>query len=230
MVTWVDIETLTDEELVARCKRELPQDTRSYEILVQRHMNRVYSVVYRVVCSKEEAEDIAQEVFVKVFHGLKKFEQQASFSSWLYRIATNSALDSLDKLKRQQKNTLLPNSYSRHDESEDEVDPLHTHPTHDGGPEEHAIRNELRECISRVLRNLDRQQSRLLIMRDFEDLSYDEIASVLKVKLSAVKMRIHRARLSFQELFSQTCGSEYLSSGVSFQKNGSKQKKEVQGA
>src|ERR687883_670469 len=102
MVTFAD--AMTDEELVARCKRELPQNTRSYEILVQRHMNRVYSIVYRIVCNKEEAEDITQEVFVKVYHGLKKFEQQASFSSWLYRIATNSALDALDKTKRYSKN------------------------------------------------------------------------------------------------------------------------------
>src|SRR5689334_11244922 len=94
------IVNLSDEELVALCKTELPGDTRSYEVLVQRHMNRVYSVVYRVVCNKEEAEDITQEVFVKVYNGLKKFDQKAAFSSWLYRIATNSALDALDKTKR----------------------------------------------------------------------------------------------------------------------------------
>ena len=69
---------LSDEELVARCKKELPGNTRSYEELVRRHMHRVYSIAYRVVSHKEEAEDIAQEVFVKVYHGLKKFEQQSS--------------------------------------------------------------------------------------------------------------------------------------------------------
>ena len=95
---------LTDEELVARCRRELPSNTRSYEELVQRHMHRVYSIVYRVVQNREEAEDIAQEVFVKVFHNIKKFEEQAAFSSWVYRIATNSALDALDKTRRHRKN------------------------------------------------------------------------------------------------------------------------------
>src|SRR5690348_5864890 len=94
----------TDEELVMRCKMQLPGNTRSYEELVERHMNRVYSIAYRVVNNREEAEDIAQEVFVKVFHNIKKFEQQAAFSSWVYRVATNSALDALDKTRRHRKN------------------------------------------------------------------------------------------------------------------------------
>lgn len=204
--------TLTDDELVLRCKRELPGNTQSYELLVQRHMNRVYSIVYRIVCNKEEAEDITQEVFVKVFNGLKKFEQQASFSSWLYRIATNSALDSLDKLKRQQKTVspFAPFAATSSKEQGEESDPLSFQPSTEAGPEENALQRELRECIGRVLQQLDRQQSSLLIMRDFNDLSYDEIAANLKVKLSAVKMRIHRARLAFQELFSNSCGREHL--------------------
>src|SRR5947209_18161189 len=108
---------LTDEDLVARCKTELPHDTRSYEMLVRRHMNRVYSQVYQVVSNKEEAEDITQEVFVKVYHGLHKFEQQASFSSWLYRIATNTTLDALDKIKRRPKTA---HSGKRHNATEHE--------------------------------------------------------------------------------------------------------------
>src|SRR5437660_10347656 len=115
---------LTDEELVARCKAELPSDTRSYEMLVQRHMNRVYSTVYRVVGNKEEAEDITQEVFVKVYHGLHKFEQQASFSSWLYRISTNSALDALDKIKRRPQ-AAAPLHTTTANASEEETNPLH---------------------------------------------------------------------------------------------------------
>ncbi len=213
--------TVTDEELVLRCKRELPNNTQSYELLVQRHMHRVYSIVYRVVCNKEEAEDITQEVFVKVFNGLKKFEQQASFSSWLYRIATNSALDSLDKLKRQQK-TVSPFAFTKNKEQEEESDAFSFQPSKDVGPEENALQRELRECIGRVLQQLDRQQSSLLIMRDFNDLSYDEIAASLKVKLSAVKMRIHRARLAFQELFSNSCGRDHLLSFASGSTSGTR--------
>ncbi|GAC1423351.1 MAG: hypothetical protein PVS3B3_31910 [Ktedonobacteraceae bacterium] len=198
---------VTDEELVTRCKIELPLNTRSYEQLVQRHMNHVYTIVYRVVNNKEEAEDITQEVFVKVFNNLKKFDQKSAFSTWLYRIATNSALDAFDKLKKHSKNT---STVSNRADGEDAVDALTLHPSPTPGPEENVVQSELRECIHRVLKNLDLDYRRVILLRDFEDLSYDEIADVLQAKLSAVKMRIHRARLAFQEIFNQFCGASYL--------------------
>jgi len=198
---------VTDEELVTRCKAELPRNTRSYEQLVQRHMNRVYTIVYRVVNNKEETEDITQEVFVKVFNGLKKFDRNSTFSTWLYRIATNSALDAFDKIKKQSKNTSMVSTRS---DEEEAVDVLTLQASPMPGPEENAVQAELRECIHRVLKNLDLDHRRVLLLRDFEDLSYDEIADVLQARLSAVKMRIHRARLAFQEIFNRFCGTSYL--------------------
>ncbi|HET9999968.1 MAG TPA: sigma-70 family RNA polymerase sigma factor [Ktedonobacteraceae bacterium] len=204
---------LSDEELVARCKAELPGNTRSYELLVQRHMNRVYTVVYRVIGNKEEAEDITQEVFVKVFNSLKKFEQKSAFSTWLYRIATNSALDTLDKIQRQRKTHIAFGTRAKkQDEEHREQFDLPAPP--ETAPEEQAMQKELRECINRVFKQLGREHARLLILRDFNDLSYDEIAKSLEAGLSAVKMRIHRARLAFQEMFSQFCGSIHLSFSV----------------
>lgn len=197
--------TLSDEELVARCKTELPGNTHSYEMLVQRHMNRVYSIVYRIVCDKEEAEDLCQEVFIKVYNGLKKFEQQASFSSWLYRIATNCALDALEKKKRQPRTFTTARNNTVQTPC-DEAEQLLNQPSELVGPEESALRAELRECINKVLRKLDREQARLLLLRDFDDQSYDEIATILNIGLGAVKMRIHRARLAFQEAFGHLCG------------------------
>ena len=212
--------TLTDEELITRCKAELPGNTRSYELLVQRHMNRVYGLVYRVVNNKEEAEDIAQEVFLKVYRNIKKFEEQASFSTWLYRVATNSALDALDKMKRrpQAANTGAINrapTQDSHSDPEQEDKAGHDKSSPYADPEESAIQAELRECINRVLKKLEREQARLLIMRDFEGLSYDEIATVCAAGLSAIKMRIHRARLAFQQVFNEFCGKVYLNFSVS---------------
>ena len=208
---------LTDEELVTRCKSELPHNTRSYEQLVQRHMNRVYTIVYRVVNHREEAEDITQEVFVKVFNGLKKFDQKSAFSTWLYRIATNSALDAFDRLKKQSKNTSTVSN--RAPDGEDAVDVLTLQPSPTPGPEENVVQSELRECIHRVLKSLELDHRRVLLLRDFEDLSYDEIADVLQAKLSAVKMRIHRARLAFQEIFNQFCGASYPQVSTSSNQN-----------
>lgn len=205
--------TLSDEELVTRCKAELPGNTRSYEMLVQRYMNRVYSIVYRIVCDREEAEDLSQEVFIKVYNGLKKFEQQASFSSWLFRIATNCALDAIDKKKRHPSTITFAHSNKTQTPGTEEEEQLLNQPSTSMSPEERAIQSELRECINRVLRKLDREQARLLLLRDLDGQSYDEIARLLDVGLSAVKMRIHRARLAFQEIFGRFCG-RYMTSSV----------------
>jgi RNA polymerase sigma-70 factor, ECF subfamily len=206
---------LSDQELVSRCKKELPSNTHSYEELVKRHMNRVHSIVYRIVNNKEESEDITQEVFVKVFNNLNKFEQQAAFSSWLYRIATNSALDALEKNKRQTKNFTFRTSKQNQGESETVFAALNLQASPESDPEEKAMQKELRDCINRVLKKLDREHAYLLIMRDFDDLSYDEIAKAVAARLGAVKMRIHRARLAFREIFSQSCGKIYLAASTS---------------
>ncbi len=200
---------LSDEELVSRCKVELPQTTRSYELLVQRYMNRVYAHAYTVVGHKEEAEDIAQEVFVKVYHGLKNFQQRSSFSSWLHRITINSSLDALEKMKRSPGQT-SPAKQAGLREEEHERAEWQPVPIQTTNPEEHAIQKELRECINLVFRTLDGEQTKLIVMRDFHDLSYDEIAQTLGAGLSAIKMRIHRARLAFQNIFNQFCGSIYM--------------------
>jgi len=198
---------LSDEELVERCKKELPDNTRSYEILVSRHMQRVYGMIYRVVRQSEEAEDITQEVFLKVFHHLRTFDQKASFTSWLYRVTTNAALDALDKIKRRPVSappkTARPDQYSQQEENEFS-DP--SHPSSGQDPvAETVINAELRECIYRILRRLERDHASVILMRDFYDMAYDEIAHQLQSSLSAVKMRIHRARLAFQELFARLC-------------------------
>ena len=199
---------LTDEELVERCKRELPGNTQSYELLVQRHTHLVYRLVFRMVCNREEAEDITQEVFVKAYKNLHTFKQQASFSTWLYRIATNSAFDGLVKLKRQRNTIVLITTCCGSDAEESSVIPrLQLSPI--VGPEERVIQAELGECMRQVLKTLTPEQARLLVMRDYDDLSYDEIANVLGVSVSAVKMRIHRARLAFQEVFNRHYGSAY---------------------
>lgn len=209
------MDVLTDEELVQRCKVELPHTTRSYEELVARHAQKVYSLVYRVVDDRQEAEDISQEVFLKVYHGLPKFDQRALFSTWLYRIATNSALDALDKERRHRHHTVRVDMRPTAQDETRENDALASLAAPEANPEELSLRGELRACINRVLQQLDREQARVLLLRDFENLSYDEIAKMVQTGLSAVKMRIYRARLAFRDLFNQLCGSAYLTISLS---------------
>ncbi len=201
--------TLSDEELVRRCKVELPDDTSSFELLVQRHSPKVYSVIYRLMGHREEAEDVTQEVFLKVYNNLKKFEQQASFVSWVYRIATNAALDALDKLKRRPAYTGQPLSNPPEGVDHGQLEWELYQMAVVGNPEEFITQAELRKCIAEVFTRLERSQANVLIMRDVDDFSYAEVAQVTGVGLSAVKMRIHRARLAFQELFKKICDSAF---------------------
>ncbi|GER84430.1 MAG: sigma-70 family RNA polymerase sigma factor [Thermogemmatispora sp.] len=203
--------TLSDEALVRRCKEELPQITSSFELLVARHMQRVYTLVYKIVNNNEEAEDLTQEVFLKVYRALPRFDMQCAFTTWLYRIATNTALDALERTQRQRQQTIQISRVRSRSQAPGEAGEINLSelPAPGPAPEELVLRHELRDCINRVLRRLDREQVRVLLLRDLEDMSYEELAQVLQARLSAVKMRVHRARLAFKELFGEFCGKIY---------------------
>jgi RNA polymerase sigma-70 factor, ECF subfamily len=213
-----DIE-LSDEALIARCQRELPSNTRSYELLVQRHMDHVYTMVYRMIPNREDAEDVTQDIFIKVYHTLASFEHKSSFSTWLHRITINCAIDASQKLKRRGVHlfTAVDNKETQTAQADGQLDRLDTQISSQPGPEERALQKEQRECINHVFQALNREQTRVLVMRDVEDFSYEEMASSLEVGLSAVKMRIHRARLAFQQLFLQLCDQTRLAFSVTFQ-------------
>ena len=205
---------LSDEALIARCQKELPLNTRSYELLVQRHMDHVYTMVHRMIPNREDAEDVTQDIFIKVYHTLASFEHKSSFSTWLHRITVNHAIDASQKLKRRGVHL-----FTATDDKEVQIVQADTQTSSQPGPEERALQKEQRECINRVFQALDREQMRVLVMRDVEDFSYEEIASSLEVGLSAVKMRIHRARLAFQHLFLQLCDQTRLAFSVTFEQH-----------
>lgn len=187
----------TDEELVVRCKKEFPHASDSFETLVQRHWKRVYSVIYKFVNNREDAEDITQEVFIKIYFNLLSFQQRSSFSSWSYRIAVTSTLDALDEIKKRYRTFT---SLQLSDAEKEYNDSLQAHLIMIG-PEEHIIQKEQRETINTVFKSLHSEKARILTMRDVEQLSYKEIARKLTMSPSNVKMRIHRARSSFQEMY-----------------------------
>lgn len=214
---------LSDEELVRRCQVELPTNTRSYELLVRRHMQRVYTTVYRMLPNREDAEEVTQDIFVKVFHSIDTFEYASSFSTWLYRVAVNTTLDASQKLRRRGIH-FFATSANRPAPTEDTLNQLDSQASSQPGPEEKVLQQEQRDCINRVFKALDREQVRVLVMRDIDDFSYDEVAASLETGLSAAKMRIHRARLAFQHLFLQLCDQTRLAFSVTLQQQPSSQR------
>lgn len=187
------------EELVVRCQRTLPDDTRSFELLVAQYKTRVFATAYRLLGNRHDAEDQAQEVFIKVYRGIKDLSEPVTFLTWLDRITLNTCLDSITKQKRRPATISLEPSRPEGQEQPQYAD------THIPGPEEAALRQEVRRCLEGALARLDAGGRAALILRDIDDRPYQEIGDLLGVGLSAVKMRIHRARLAFQDLLEHVC-------------------------
>lgn len=195
------MDLLSSDELVRWCQRTLPDDTRAFEQLVIRYKGRVYATTYRLMGNHQEAEDQAQEVFIKVFHNLKTLQDPSLFSAWITRIAINTCMDAI--ARQQRRPIMVPLAPVGPDgEVEEEIRYVDTHlPT----PEEAVLRLEIRQCLEKAMMRLEEGAREALVLRDVDDYSYQEIATILSIGLSAVKMRIHRARLSFQNALSKVC-------------------------
>ena len=192
------MQSVEPEQLVRWCQRTLPDDTRAFEVLVAQYKQRVYATTYRLMGNPHDAEDLAQEVFVKIYRGIRTLDDPATLNTWIYRIATNACYDALDKRKRAPATDSLTPDDDWDGEPRYADERMLT-------PEANALQRELRRCIEVTLHELDDDGRAALVLRDVEGRSYQEIADSLKVGLSAIKMRIHRARLAFQRVFDRVC-------------------------
>lgn len=185
----------SDERLV-EIAREAPEgDTRAFERLVERHQRKVAANCRYLTRHADDAEDLAQEVFVKAFFNLRGFQGRSAFRTWLQRIKVNHCLN---HLKKKQGKVFV------------DVEDPHTAHAEELRVEPAAERNLASEGAQRLIgRILDSMSDTLripLIMRDMDQLSYQEIADALGIGLSAVKMRIKRAREEFQARFREAGG------------------------
>lgn len=178
-----------DAELVTRAKAAAEGDHRPFEALVSRHQEKVVANCRYMTRSAADAEDLAQDVFLKAFFGLPRFEGRSSFKSWLLRIKANHCLNHLRSQSDEKRVDL--------DGVGEEVPPeMHVQPM-----AQRLVESE--DERDRIIAVLDRMSDTLripLIMRDMDGMAYQEIADILGVGLSAAKMRIKRARETFQKL------------------------------
>ncbi len=179
-----------DEELL-QAAREAPEgDLRAFEQLVVRYQNRILTNCRYLTRDNSNAEDLSQEVFLKAYFGLPKFEGRSSFRHWLNRIKVNHCLNHLKKEGGKEALAIDEDAVEGFKE-------LHVAPQADKRVEQ----SEDRERIERILAAMPSTLRVPLIMRDMDDLSYDEIAAALGLRLSAVKMRIKRGREYFRRLY-----------------------------
>jgi RNA polymerase sigma-70 factor, ECF subfamily len=193
----VEVEAAAD--LVTRCRRSPPGDTRAFEQLVSYYQRRVFSIAYRLMGNRHDAEDQAQEAFLRIYRGISSLEDPATLTGWIARVTTNVCLDALAARERRPRTApLSPPGADGHEE------PRYAD-TRTPTPEEAALHREVRQCLERTLARMEPPARAVLLLRDVEDRPYHEIAETLRLGLSAVKMRIHRARLMFQQVLETVC-------------------------
>jgi RNA polymerase sigma factor (sigma-70 family) len=163
-------------------------DDKAYAKLLQRYKRPVYHMILKMVRNVDDAEDLTIESFAKAFRSLHRFKKDFTFSTWLFRIATNNTIDFIRKKKL---NTLsIENTYTDDDGQSVSIDVEDNNPN----PQEEAIKAQKEELIQVFVNMLPGKYQKLVRLRYFNELSYEEIAVELEAPLGTVKAQLHRAR------------------------------------
>ena len=176
---------LTDEKLIARFQ---DGDINAYNELVDRYKDRLLNFVFRYFNNREQAEDVVQETLIKLYTHASYYKNIAKFSTWLYTIAKNNALTELRKNKRKRTDSLWTNEGKPID-IETKGDSL-----------EKTVHNEIAvEALNRYLDEIPENFRIAVVLRDFQELSYEEISKILEIPIGTIKSRINRGRIQLSE-------------------------------
>src|SRR5512140_441960 len=197
-VTRDHLRLLDDSELVTSY---LNGAERAFEVLVDRYQTRLLNFIYRTVGARERAEDLVQEVFVRVYRHLARFDRSKKFSTWVYTIASNLAKN---ELRNRARNPLV---YFQTMTSgwDDEERPLEFEDVN-ARPDDAFDRRHLREIVDAAVRRLPAHHRQVFVLRELEGRSYEEIAEMTKCNLGTVKSRLNRARAAFAEVVGPVLG------------------------
>jgi RNA polymerase sigma-70 factor (ECF subfamily) len=181
-------DSLSSEDLMAEIAGG---DDYAFEILVQRHQASVLNLIYRFIGDRTMAKDLAQEVFVRVWQAVKSYKPKAKFSTWIYRIAVNLCFNELKSVKRRR---LIPLATEERPDSENSIASDVSQ-----SPEDLLLAKERSRQIAEALHSLPENQRMALILKRYDNLSYDEIGRVMGCSAAAVESLLVRAKKNLQE-------------------------------
>lgn len=184
-----NIKGLTDGELIVRAIRGRED---GFEELVIRYQRPITGYIYRMLNNYDASLDVTQEVFIKVYNSLDRYSSEYKFSTWLYRIAHNAAIDYMRRNSVNQQSIETENADGSYQLQIESRQP---------NPEQERERSEWRREIETVVKCLPQVYRELILLRHAQDLSYDEIAEVTNLPLGTVKNRLFRAREMMREIF-----------------------------
>jgi RNA polymerase sigma-70 factor, ECF subfamily len=166
----------------AECVRRIHEgEIAAFEILVRRHQKTIFNLLYRMLGDYDEAAEISQEAFLSAYRSIGQFRGDANFSTWLYRIALNHASTRRRSLAKWQQRTVP-------------IETTETVSERDIDPAENVEQKEIQEQVQRALKGLEPDDAAIILLKDLQDVSYEEVARVLAVPVGTVKSRLHRAR------------------------------------
>jgi RNA polymerase sigma-70 factor, ECF subfamily len=190
--------TAAQEDERALVRRAQAGEVAAYEQLLAKHQQRVFAVVGGILRRREDTEDVAQQVFVKAYFSLKRFDLRSAFGTWLYKIAVNECWDYLrkKKVRRLVYEADLSEEQSRQ-MSASSGQSLGAQRIHDDA----STRTEQRQLIERLLSELDEQDGAMLVMKEVEGFSVEEIGEMLGINVNTVKVRLFRARAKLVQVY-----------------------------
>ena len=177
----------TDEELIERFQNN---DIYAFDLIVKRYKNQLLNFIYRFLGNAEEAEDLVQETFLRVYRNRNAYQKVAKFSTWIYTIAGNLAKTELRKRKRRKFFSITDLGYD--DKDYDISDEAFS-------PEKSVDSTIKEEIIHREIKALSPKFRQVILLRDVHELSYEEISQIVKIPLGTVKSRVNRGRLKLQD-------------------------------
>lgn len=184
----IEYRTQSDEELVRIAQGG---DTRAFDELVQRYRDKVYRLSFKILRHEDDAAEALQEAFLSAYKGIGKFKAESTFSTWLYRIATNAAL--MKYRRRRDGHVSLEQSQS----SSEDAEPLQLQDW-SALPVDDLLNDELREVMQHGVDRLPEDLRTVFLLRDVEERSNAEVSEILDLSVAAVKSRLHRARLALR--------------------------------
>lgn len=179
---------MTEQELIHSARKG---DSMAFGELMQAHQDKIYTLCYRMTGNAEDAADLTQEVFLSAWRSLSRFQEQSSFGTWVYRMATNASIDFLRREKRRQ---VL--SMTMEEDSEERQAQV---PDERYSPHRLLEQKEARQAVADALAALSPEHRQVLVLREMEGLSYQEIGQLLGLEEGTVKSRIARARLALRD-------------------------------
>jgi RNA polymerase sigma-70 factor (ECF subfamily) len=186
-------------------RRLRDRDERAFRELVQEHRDRVYNITFRMLGNRAEAEDVAQEVFITVFKTIDQFREESKFSTWLYRVAVNHCKNRIKYLAR------------RHDRDRDQLDEATQGNGVNGtiggpvpsSPDRALAGAQMEKLLQDAIASLEDDQRIVVVLRDVEDLSIEEICEITGLPDGTVKSRLHRARLVLRKRLQRHVGEHH---------------------